>query len=125
MGIFDRLSRLARSEANHLFDSARSAADDVFGGDADARRAGATRGGPGAAEADPWPAEIRGDYAALELEVGADRAAVKRAYRDLMRRYHPDRHDGDDAKSKLANELTVRIRESYERLDSFLEKRGA
>ena len=114
MGIFDRLSRLAKAEANHLFDSATDAAQDLLGGD-----------GPAATPRRPqstWPKQVVDDYAALELPLGADRAAVKDAYRDLMRRYHPDRHSGDSHKSEIANELTVRIRQSYERLDAYLAK---
>ena len=37
MGIFDRLSRLAKAEANHLFDSASDAADDLFTGTGSSR----------------------------------------------------------------------------------------
>ena len=120
MGIFDRLSRLARAEANSLLDSASDAAQGVFGTGTPESRSPASDAG--VSEADRWPSEIRDDYAALELPLGADRDAVKDAYRDMMRRYHPDRHTGDPAKAELANELTVRIRQSYERLDAYLEK---
>ncbi len=122
MGIFDRLTRLARSEANHLFDSAAEASQSVFGGRASGRKS------TGGAQTEPspedsaWPQEIREDYAALELPLGADHEAVKSAYRDLMRRYHPDRHAGDPSKGDLANELTVRIRASYERLEAYLAR---
>ena len=121
MGIFDRLSRLARAEANSLLDSASDAAQGVFGQgpSTDARGAAVD---PGETEAGRWPPEIREDYAALELPLGADREAVKDAYRDMMRRYHPDRHTGDPDKAELANELTVRLRQSYERLDAYLAK---
>src|SRR4051794_24046396 len=34
-------------------------------------------------------------YAALGLEPGADAAAIERAYKTLIKRYHPDRADGD------------------------------
>ena len=122
MGIFDRLSRLARSEANHLFDAASDAAQGAFSS-GDKARARATSEPSAPADADPWPDEIKEDYAALELPLGADRGAVKVAYRDLLRRYHPDRHAERPDKAELANELTVRIRQSYERLDAFLAAR--
>ena len=127
MGIFDRLSRLARSEANHLLDSAADATQGVFGG-ATKGSAGPSRGASPAPEApeedSAWPQQIREDYAALELPLGADLDAVKGAYRDLMRRYHPDRHAGDPTKADLANELTVQIRAAYERLKAHLAKGG-
>ena len=119
MGIFDRLSRLARAEANHLLDSAADAAGDVFGGEG--RERARPEAPPAAPEASDLPQEVAEDYAALELPLGADREAVKEAYRDLMRRYHPDRHSADSDKSEIANELTVRIRQSYERLDAYLQ----
>ncbi len=119
MGIFDRLSRLARAEANSLFESASDAAQGVFGKGAPESRGAATGG---VSESDRWPPEIRDDYAALELPLGADRDAVKDAYRDMMLRYHPDRHTSEPDKAELANELTVRIRQSYERLDAYLAK---
>jgi DnaJ-class molecular chaperone len=124
LGIFDRLTRLARSEANHLLDSATEATQSVFG---DRGSAGKSMGGDQAEpspEDSAWPQEIREDYAALELPLGADHEAVKSAYRDLMRRYHPDRHAGDPSKADLANELTVRIRASYERLDAYLKRQA-
>ena len=122
MGIFDRLTRLARSEANDLLDSATKATQGVFdGATRGAQRAEAPPGEPAAADS-AWPREICEDYAALELPLGADLDAVKGAYRDLMRRYHPDRHASDPSKAELANELTVRIRASYERLEAYLAK---
>jgi len=117
VGIFDRLTRLARSEANHLLGSATEAAKGFVGGRDRPDPA------PETPPADAWPPEIRQDYAALELPLGADREAVKGAYRGLVRRYHPDLHASDEAKADLANELTVRIRQSYERLDAYLAKR--
>ena len=118
MGIFDRISRLARSEANSLFDSVSEAAQGVVGD-----RAPAPEPAPESAPSEAWPPEIQEDYAALELPLGADKDAVKDAYRDMVRRYHPDRHTGEPAKAQLANELTVRIRQSYERLNAYLARR--
>ena len=121
MGIFDRLSRLAKAEANHLFDSASDAAQGLFDAEGDRPSQPAE---PEVDEAGRWPREIVEDYAALELPLGADRAAVKDAYRAMMRRYHPDRVNDEPDKVKLANELTVRLRQSYERLDAYLAKQS-
>ena len=120
MGIFDRLSRLAKAEANHLFDSATDKAQDLFSAQGE-RRPRAPE--PQAAEATrQWPRELEEDYASLELPLGANRAAVKDAYHDMMRRYHPDLHHDEPEKAELANELTVRLRQSYERLDAYLAR---
>jgi curved DNA-binding protein CbpA len=68
-------------------------------------------------------AEIRRYYANLELPIGAPLSEVKAAYRRLMRRYHPDRHQHDPERAKAANELAQRLREAYEGLTAHLEKK--
>ena len=40
--------------------------------------------------------------ALLGLNEGASDAEIKRAYRDLMRTVHPDKHDGEPAAARLA-----------------------
>jgi hypothetical protein len=42
-------------------------------------------------------------YAALELEPGADRAAVDAAYRRLIKLHHPDRSGGDEKRAAEIN----------------------
>lgn len=46
-------------------------------------------------------------YAVLEVRRGCTRAQLKRAYRDLVRRWHPDRFAGDPAGQA---EATVKLR---------------
>lgn len=70
-------------------------------------------------------AEIRKYYANLELPIGASLPEVKAAYRRLMRRYHPDRHQKDPDRIKAANELAQRLREAYDGLTAHLEKKQA
>lgn len=60
-------------------------------------------------------------YANLEVPVGADLETVKRAYRKLMRRYHPDRHAGDPAKFKAATELAQNLTRAYMEVKKHLE----
>src|SRR5689334_3165323 len=43
-------------------------------------------------------AQVAEWYRVLDLEVGADLAAIKSAYRKMMRKYHPDLHTGDARK---------------------------
>jgi len=47
-------------------------------------------------------------YAVLGLDPGADSAAIERAYKNLIKRYHPDREGGD---AKRAAEITRAYRE--------------
>jgi DnaJ-domain-containing protein 1 len=60
-------------------------------------------------------------YANLELEPGADLETIKRAYRRLMRKYHPDKHAGDPAKFKAATELAQNLTKAYMELKKHLE----
>ncbi len=63
----------------------------------------------------PWvDHELRQAYAALEVPFGADLATVRKSYRALMRRYHPDRHAGSPDKQKAATELAQKLSAAYE-----------
>jgi DnaJ-domain-containing protein 1 len=62
-------------------------------------------------------------YRTLDLQVGADMAQIKSAYRQLMRKYHPDMHAGSPQKQKAATELSMRVTTAYNNLVSHLEKK--
>jgi DnaJ-domain-containing protein 1 len=66
--------------------------------------------------------EIRRSYAALEVPYGSDFETVRKAYRTLMRKYHPDRQGGSADKQKAANELASRLTEAYRILGRHLRK---
>lgn len=61
-------------------------------------------------------------YAALEVPVGADFHAVRKAYRTLMRKYHPDHHTETPEKQRAANEVAQRLTEAYKVLEKKLRK---
>lgn len=61
-------------------------------------------------------------YGNLELPVGASAEDVKRAYRRLVRRYHPDRHARDPGRVAVATQLSQELREAYEGLLDYLTK---
>jgi curved DNA-binding protein CbpA len=60
---------------------------------------------------------LRRAYAALEVPFGADFATVRRSYRALMRKYHPDRHAGSPDKLKVATELTQTLTLAYKLIE--------
>ena len=66
---------------------------------------------------------LRQDYANLEVPFGAPFEEVKRSYKNLLRRYHPDRHTNDPEKLKLATEVTTKINASYDRIKTFKQSR--
>ncbi len=55
-------------------------------------------------------------YARLELSPGATPDEVRLRFRDLMRRYHPDRHAGDAEAEALANRISQDLTVAYEGL---------
>ncbi len=132
-GIFKRLTRLARAELNDLSDRLARADARRRGQDPGQGHEAPPEGGHEAREpararpratSERWPREIRAAYAALELPLGADRAEARAAYRKLLSRYHPDRHQAHPDKLATANELTRRLREQYELLDAWLAERA-
>jgi DnaJ-domain-containing protein 1 len=61
---------------------------------------------------------LRQDYANLEVPFGAGIDTVRRSYKTLMMRYHPDKHAGDPEKQRLALEITKKVNQSFERIRS-------
>ncbi|MCC6271555.1 MAG: J domain-containing protein [Microbacteriaceae bacterium] len=55
-------------------------------------------------------------YTQLECAYGADLSTVKKQYRALMRRYHPDRHTQSPEKQAIATELTQKLTQAYHEL---------
>jgi DnaJ-domain-containing protein 1 len=61
--------------------------------------------------------EIRRAYAALEVPFGSDFATVRKSYRALMRKYHPDKHAGSPEKQKAATELAQKLSAAYQLIE--------
>jgi DnaJ-domain-containing protein 1 len=78
--------------------------------------AGASQGrrSPGAEHADP---SLRRDYATLEVAFAAPFADVRKSYKRLLHKYHPDRFSGNAEKQALANEVTQRLNEAFDRIE--------
>ncbi len=55
----------------------------------------------------------------LGLEPGASREAIKSAYRDLTKVWHPDRFSHDAELQRKAGEQLQAINEAYEKLRSY------
>jgi DnaJ-class molecular chaperone len=65
---------------------------------------------------------IRRAYAALEVPPGSDLETVKRSYRRLMRKYHPDLNAGSTEKQRAATDLSQRLTEAYKTLERHLRR---
>jgi len=79
---------------------------------------GQTRGKAPVTEA----TKVQKAYAALEVPAGSDFETVRRSYRTLMRKYHPDHHTGSPEKQRAANEVAQRLTEAYKLLEKKLRK---
>jgi len=77
---------------------------------------GSAGGSGGAAGADASSSAAAQDYRNLELEPGADFETVKRAYRRLMRTYHPDRYADDPERQRVATEISAKLNASFNRI---------
>ena len=56
------------------------------------------------------------DYANLDLPNDAPFEEVRKAYKQQMKKYHPDQFVNDPEKSELATEITKKINESYQNI---------
>ena len=62
-------------------------------------------------------------YANLEVTYGADLETVKKAWKRLVKKYHPDLHSNDPRKASIARELTQGLNEAYAELEKRLKSR--
>ena len=123
-----RRERAAQAAQDEFFRRARAQASQQT-----SRAAGSTgassRTGTGASAGSRGPRtpfgrqdqKIAEYYKVLDLPDGADFPQVKSAYRKLMRKYHPDRHNGNPKKLKAATELSVRVTQAYNALEEHLK----
>ncbi|MEF9934041.1 MAG: J domain-containing protein [Clostridium sp.] len=58
---------------------------------------------------------MKNPYEVLGLKPGASQEEIKKAYRDLVKKYHPDRHTNNELKD-LAQERMREINEAYDSL---------
>lgn len=96
--------------------AAKAATAQAGSGARTAPRSGPSQARPASGEKAHRPAapnELRLAYAALEVPYGADFATVRKSYRTLMRKYHPDRHVGSAEKQKTATELAQKLSLAY------------
>jgi curved DNA-binding protein CbpA len=65
--------------------------------------------------------QIKEFYRELDLEPGADLAAVRQSYLQLVKVWHPDRFGNDQKLQAVANDKLKRINFAYESLVAFFE----
>jgi DnaJ-domain-containing protein 1 len=129
-------SRKVKGERETREANARRAADEAFrrikeqaarGGGSTSSSSSSAAGGSSGNRTKPKSsggAQVAEWYKTLNLSPGADLAEVKSAYRQLMRKYHPDMHAGNPQKQKAANELSMRVTTAYNGLQTHLAGEG-
>lgn len=86
------------------------------------RRSGRTTGTGGARGGVSESVRIQKAYAVLEVPAGSSFETVRKAYRALMRKHHPDHHTQSAEKQRAANEAAQRLTEAYKLLEKTLRK---
>lgn len=121
----DERAARQRAEADEAFRRMKEQAA-RGGGARPASGGGSSSGGSGSSRP-PRPgsseAQVADWYKVLDLQTGADLAQIKSAYRQMMRKYHPDMHAGNPQKQKAATELSMRVTTAYNGLVAHLEKK--
>ena len=52
-------------------------------------------------------------YGNLELPVGASFEEIKKQYRSLLKKYHPDKFNNDEKKRKIAEQVVSKLNTAY------------
>ena len=129
----DRFLRSVRANLNHLLDNVkefeeRGGLRSLFDPETQAPRSpdeweeiGTGKTGQSRPSGSPQDKTIHDYYANLELPYGADLDEVRKAYRRLMREYHPDNFADDPDKEKMATRLSQELSVAYEEIKKYLE----
>ncbi|HVI03868.1 MAG TPA: J domain-containing protein [Enhygromyxa sp.] len=102
----DTVGAKAGRKARRVADKAEEAWERAF---EEAR----ARGGTGRSGGHPSEREIENWHRTLEVPVGADFDTIRKSYRRLMAKYHPDKYASDPEKYAAATEVTRKIAGAY------------
>jgi DnaJ-domain-containing protein 1 len=61
--------------------------------------------------------KLAGFYANLEIPYGSGADTAKRAWKNLLKKYHPDLHHEDPEERRIANELTSQLTRAYREIE--------
>lgn len=106
--VADSLGAKAGRRARKFADKAEEAWEQAY--EAAQQRAGQSGGGSGRA---PAQREVEGWYRTLEVPVDADFDTIRKSYRRLVAKYHPDRFADEPAKHDAATEVTRKLTIAY------------
>lgn len=65
--------------------------------------------------------ELERQYRILDITVSATLEEVKKAYKEKIKYYHPDKHEGNLVLKKVATDKTRQVVEAYNAIVKFLQ----
>lgn len=68
---------------------------------------------------------IRQDYENLQVPYGSDLDTVKKKYKSLLRKHHPDQFAQDPQLYQRATEITKKLNESFQRIKEYHEGKNS
>lgn len=106
-----RFLRVARTHAANLANELQREVT-TWAADRERRR-GRFPGTEGFFQRDP---ELEKHFARLELPYGSGSDEARKAWRNLLKKYHPDKHSDDPDQYRVATELTAELTRSYQEI---------
>jgi DnaJ-domain-containing protein 1 len=107
----------AYEELDEFLNAGKSGAGNFAGGTGGkSRNAENGRSGTRSAE-NAIPEELRGDFAELGVPFGASADDCKAAYKQLLKKHHPDRHAGHEGNTRKATEKSARVNAAFDRIE--------
>jgi DnaJ-domain-containing protein 1 len=115
----ERARRSVGSRAGRRARTMRDRAEEAWEAAFEAAQARAEQGGYHSGR--PSASDILSWYRTPEVEPGADYQTVRRAYRKLLAKYHPDRYENEPEKHRAATEVAQKITTAYNGLKEHLD----
>ena len=113
MDIFSRLYNIIRAETG-------SEREPVWEADEAFEEPAEPAPGPPNPAQDP---ELARCYAHLEIPYGANLESSRRAWKRLLKKYHPDLHAHDAQKRRIADQLAAELTRSFQEIEKFLQQK--
>ena len=79
---------------------------------------------PHSNQRDPIDERIAQYYKSLEIPYDSDKETIRKAWKQLLKKYHPDKHSTDPEKREIAHQLTQELNRAYRELEIYLKNKS-
>jgi curved DNA-binding protein CbpA len=107
----------AYEELDEFLNAGRGGASGSFSAGNSRAAGGGPADGRNSAGKNAAPEQLRGDFAELGVPFGASAGECKAAYKQLLKKHHPDRHAGHEGNLKKATEKSARVNAAFDRIE--------